>query len=541
MAELTDLRRQRDAATTQLLELNTLTQELSERKGAADRASAVMERSAWLEQQLRPLANLSADQAAARLQHANLCAQQAEQERALAEERAHFEDVKRDGPDSQCIRCRRPYGDRYQDILHEFTTAISDLEHKQDATASAIGEAAQTQAALDQQVDELRRLEGELASLAPPVDAEDPEALEDQLSDARARAESLRSEIDAYDSRAVTLEQAHDQARIAEAERHALLDEVTQAQAQESAFAEQLAGMTVDRYDEKEHLDAKACLEEAQIASDRCAALQATAQQEEFRAARASSAAQILSEASQLVSEAQALAAGFGDCAEAVASAKQCLVTLDERIDQAEATVARTEQQALSDSKDVQAAEQALKRAQAEQRKLRAEQLESRYCDETARLLGLYADHIHRRALPMVETETAQLLARLSGGRYEDVRLNDSAGLEIYDDGVHHRLERFSGGEQDLANLCLRLALSRTFARQQGIDAGLIILDEVFGSQDLDRRTALLNQLRELDREFSQVFIVSHFDDVVAGCDLEIEVSRSNGVSVARQIEKIAG
>jgi hypothetical protein len=44
---------------------------------------------------------------------------------------------------------------------------------------------------------------------------------------------------------------------------------------------------------------------------------------------------------------------------------------------------------------------------------------------------------------------------------------------------------RYSGGEQDLAGLCLRLALSRTIA----------------------------------EAEFRQVFVVSHIDDVMEHCD----------------------
>jgi DNA repair protein SbcC/Rad50 len=85
----------------------------------------------------------------------------------------------------------------------------------------------------------------------------------------------------------------------------------------------------------------------------------------------------------------------------------------------------------------------------------------------------------------------------------------------------------FSGGEQDVANLCLRIALSRALARQRGTEAGFIILDEVFGSQDLERRRALIEQLKDLRRDFRQVFVVSHFDDVVDECDLQIDVVRT--------------
>jgi len=99
--------------------------------------------------------------------------------------------------------------------------------------------------------------------------------------------------------------------------------------------------------------------------------------------------------------------------------------------------------------------------------------------------------------------------------------------------GASYALERFSGGEQDLANLCMRIALSKVLARRSGMDARFIILDEVFGSQDADRRRALVEALRELDQEFVQVLIVSHFDDFMEHCGLQITVASDDGKSVA--------
>jgi exonuclease SbcC len=124
-------------------------------------------------------------------------------------------------------------------------------------------------------------------------------------------------------------------------------------------------------------------------------------------------------------------------------------------------------------------------------------------------------------------------LATLTQGRYSDARLDDSGALELFDDGAFQPLKRFSGGEQDLGNLCLRIALSRSLSRQRGTEAGFIILDEVFGSQDLDRRRGLVEHMKALRQDFRQVFVVSHFDDVVDECDVQIDVVRDGGVSRA--------
>jgi DNA repair exonuclease SbcCD ATPase subunit len=81
----------------------------------------------------------------------------------------------------------------------------------------------------------------------------------------------------------------------------------------------------------------------------------------------------------------------------------------------------------------------------------------------------------------------------------------------------------------------LRLALSRTLARQRGAETVFVLLDEVFGSQGSDRRRALLEQLHAIaDSEFRQVFVISRTDDLVEHCDLRIDVARGDdGVSAA--------
>jgi exonuclease SbcC len=152
-----------------------------------------------------------------------------------------------------------------------------------------------------------------------------------------------------------------------------------------------------------------------------------------------------------------------------------------------------------------------------------------------AAALSVFREEASRRARPTLAQKTSLLLGQTTRGRYSAVQLTDSYQLEIIDRDRIYPLKRFSGGEQDLASLCLRLALSRTLAEQRGAETGFVLLDEVFGSQDPDRRRALLEQLRALaDSEFRQVFVVSHTDDVVEHCDLRIDVSRDdNAVSSA--------
>ncbi len=45
-----------------------------------------------------------------------------------------------------------------------------------------------------------------------------------------------------------------------------------------------------------------------------------------------------------------------------------------------------------------------------------------------------------------------------------------------------------SGGEEDIANLALRLAISQMIADRAGQPLSLLVLDEIFGSLDEERR-----------------------------------------------------
>jgi exonuclease SbcC len=76
-------------------------------------------------------------------------------------------------------------------------------------------------------------------------------------------------------------------------------------------------------------------------------------------------------------------------------------------------------------------------------------------------------------------------------------------------------LKRFSGGEEDLANLCLRIAISRMVGDRAGGDtSSMLVLDEVFGSQDAERRERILGALQHLQGVFQQVLLITHLEDV---------------------------
>lgn len=126
---------------------------------------------------------------------------------------------------------------------------------------------------------------------------------------------------------------------------------------------------------------------------------------------------------------------------------------------------------------------------------------------------------------PSLEGALCQILSQVSDGRFSSARLDDDYEVTVVDDGKYRPLSELSGGESDLVALSLRLALSAVVSERSGTDAlGLLILDEVFGSQDNHRRESILAALRELRSTYGQVFIISHVGGIEDAADVVVEL-----------------
>jgi DNA repair protein SbcC/Rad50 len=205
---------------------------------------------------------------------------------------------------------------------------------------------------------------------------------------------------------------------------------------------------------------------------------------------------------------------------------------LSEVLDIAREALEEANRKASAESEAVAAARSRLKDASKLRKRIDEERRELELRTAVAGALEEYREEASRRARPMVEAEASRLLRQITEAAYPRVRLTEDYFLEIAEGRDFYLSKRFSGGEQDLAALCLRLALARTLAEQRGTEQSFVILDEVFGSQDIGRRRMLMEQLIELSRgEFQQIFVISHTDDIVDQCSLHIAVTRENGIS----------
>jgi exonuclease SbcC len=128
-------------------------------------------------------------------------------------------------------------------------------------------------------------------------------------------------------------------------------------------------------------------------------------------------------------------------------------------------------------------------------------------------------------------------LRDLSRGRYSDFELDEDYRATLLEDGEVKPV--ISGGEEDIVNLALRLAISQMIADRAGQPLSLLVLDEVFGSLDEDRRAAVVDLLRGLGDRFPQVILITHVDQLRDGFDRVVRVSYDVKDGVARVADDV--
>ncbi|HEX7335696.1 MAG TPA: SMC family ATPase [Gemmatimonadales bacterium] len=153
---------------------------------------------------------------------------------------------------------------------------------------------------------------------------------------------------------------------------------------------------------------------------------------------------------------------------------------------------------------------------------------------ELDRALTDLRDDLNASLRPDLSDLASGFLSDLTRGRYVELELDEDYAATVLDDGDPQTV--ISGGEEDVANLAFRLAISQMIAELAGQPLSLLILDEIFGSLDEDRRGAVLDLLRSLADRFSQVILVTHVESVNDGVDRVVRVGfdQATGVATAR-------
>ena len=368
---------------------------------------------------------------------------------------------------------------------------------------------------------------GKEPGVCPTCHRELEGSAEDLLAELDAAIAAARRRRDELDRELAELEGAEETRR--EAQERAM-----KAEQQAGFIAEQLSETPDYGYDAKAHSEVKAALEKRQemlrrlaVAREQAAGVELLDKQFETQREEVE---RVIEQVLQLRQAAEQLAPEPG-AQERMSGERDAL---EARLEEARQQLEEATRIASSESESVAAARARLDDAKGLAKRIDEERLEFELRSAVAAALEAYREEASRRARPMLEAEASKLLRQTTEATYPRIRLTEGYFLEIADGRHFYPSRRFSGGEQDLAALCLRLALARTLAHQRGTENSFVILDEVFGSQDVGRRKLLMEQLLELSKgEFQQIFVISHTDDIVDLCSLNIAVTREHGISRA--------
>jgi len=118
---------------------------------------------------------------------------------------------------------------------------------------------------------------------------------------------------------------------------------------------------------------------------------------------------------------------------------------------------------------------------------------------------------LNSKIAPRISSFASSMYSIITKGKYQHIEVSNDFDFYIYDEGKKYPIERFSGGEIDLANLVLRIAISKTLTELSGTSSiGFLAFDEVFGSQDESRRLEILEAFHTIKEQYRQIFLISH-------------------------------
>jgi exonuclease SbcC len=167
--------------------------------------------------------------------------------------------------------------------------------------------------------------------------------------------------------------------------------------------------------------------------------------------------------------------------------------------------------------------------------KLALLETEKRLHDELHRAYSDLRTDLNFAMRPELSELASAFLTDLTNARYTELELDDKYRIVVLEEGVPKPV--ISGGEEDMANLVLRLAISQMIAERSGQAFSLLVLDEIFGSLDETRRQSVVELLRRLQDRFEQVILITHIEGVRDGLDhvLEVRYDEDTGAASVRR------
>jgi len=409
------------------------------------------------------------------------------------EVKAQRDKIARLGPEGECPTCRRPLGAEHAAVL-----GVLDR---------------QLQAIVDDGMYFRQRME----QLAEPPRA---------VTQAEAAREALREEARRASEGEGTL-------RAQVAERVRLVKERA-GLARRTEEVERRVAARPAGYDAARHNAVRAELTRLDPVALQAAALAARAERAEVLVGEAELAEKALSlreeQARQLADAVKAQ--GFSE--EKFKGARERHDRATHALRAAELAVAETRGELVAAESTVREAERRGAERAIREQTIAERKSELRLHNELDRAFSDLRAELNAAMRPEIGALASGFLADLTDGRYDELDLDEDYRVIVLEEGVPKPV--ISGGEEDVANLVLRLAISQMIAERAGQPLSLLVLDEIFGSLDETRRQHVLALLRRLGDRFPQVILITHIEQVRDGLDRVIRVSydAAAGTSVVR-------
>jgi len=402
--------------------------------------------------------------------------------KAGTETRTRKEQIEKLGPDGECPTCTQKLSGHYPLVLVELEEKLAALRL---AWQTAVKNLETAEKSVAEQELALRTLRREKESLLRRITAD---------TEAAADLERMEEELAAAEKRLAELEQT-------------------------------LAGLGEVIYDRETHLQARARLAELEAMQRRADQLTERASRRGQVAAEIGRTERMTGELTRMEEQELALQAvlGYEESAfqAADAAVKAAMSTMIEaQKSHASAREAAARSRAVEENLQAQKEEQEKKRQE-----IAKTADEIRYLDALDLYLKKFRVDLVGRIRPLLARRASELLGLTTRGRYTRLELDEEYQISLYDGPRSFPLGRFSGGEQDLANLCLRVAISQILAeRSGGAPINFIVLDEIFGSQDEERKSLILDALAQLSSQFRQIFMITHVESIRDNMQVIVEV-----------------
>lgn len=186
---------------------------------------------------------------------------------------------------------------------------------------------------------------------------------------------------------------------------------------------------------------------------------------------------------------------------------------------------------------DISACEDELKKAESQARDVAKLSEDVEVWSGVRAAIDGMRETLPQRITPTLSEESSRLLAIATGGTYSMLEIDDDYEPFIYTDEGRRPMSQMSGGEQDVASLCIRIAIAEAILESTGTPSQTLVLDEIFGALDDARKREACDALRHLNDVLPRILCITHVEEIKDMADWTFVVEKDeNGNSSVREI-----